>query len=98
MAHDFRVFFMGHKGSMESGYTTNKGMLPEVLMAKMREAFLRSEEHLDQLDGGPSDAIVLQRLAAQQAIESATPEQLVHILEALGAGKMMDQVAATAAS
>jgi len=98
MAHDFRVFFMGHKGSMESRYTTNKGMLPEVLMAEMREAFLRSEEHLDQLDGDPSDAIVQQRLAAQQAIESATPEQLVHILEALGAGKMMDQVAATAAS
>ena len=33
IAHDFRVFFMGHKGSMESRYTTNKGVLPEVLTA-----------------------------------------------------------------
>lgn len=25
IAHDFRVFFMGHKGSIEARYTTNKG-------------------------------------------------------------------------
>ena len=48
MAHGFRVFFMGHKGTMESRYTTNKGVLPEVLTAEMRESFTRSEEHLDQ--------------------------------------------------
>ena len=47
MAHDFRVFFMGHKGSMESKYTTNKGVLPEALVEEMREAFMRSEELLD---------------------------------------------------
>ncbi|MDE0525099.1 MAG: site-specific integrase [Thaumarchaeota archaeon] len=98
MAHDFRVFFMGHKGTMESRYTTNKGVLPEVLMAEMREAFMRSEEHLDQLDGNRDDEVMQQRLAAQQAIETATPEQLGHILEALGAGKMMDRAAAAAAS
>ena len=28
IAHDFRVFFMGHKGSMEARYTTNKGYAP----------------------------------------------------------------------
>lgn len=32
ISHDFRVFFMGHKGTMESRYTTNKGVLPEMLM------------------------------------------------------------------
>ncbi|MEX0656102.1 MAG: hypothetical protein WD154_00950 [Nitrosopumilaceae archaeon] len=47
MAHDFRVFFMGHKGSMESKYTTNKGILPDELVKEMREAFMRSEELLD---------------------------------------------------
>ena len=47
IAHDFRVFFMGHKGSMESKYTTNKGMLPEILLDKMQESFKRSEEFLD---------------------------------------------------
>jgi hypothetical protein len=35
IAHDFRVFFMGHKGSMEAKYTTNKGMLPVALVKEM---------------------------------------------------------------
>jgi hypothetical protein len=47
IAHDFRVFFMGHKGSMEAKYTTNKGMLPVALVEEMRQAFSRSEELLD---------------------------------------------------
>jgi hypothetical protein len=47
IAHDFRVFFMGHKGSMESRYTTNKGILPDALITEMKNAFLRSEEFLD---------------------------------------------------
>ncbi len=47
IAHDFRVFFMGHKGSMESKYTTNKGVLPDALIEEMRQAFRRSEELLD---------------------------------------------------
>lgn len=47
IAHDFRVFFMGHKGSMEAKYTTNKGLLPVALIEEMRQAFRRSEELLD---------------------------------------------------
>ena len=47
IAHDFRVFFMGHKGSMEAKYTTNKSILPKVLMDEMRESFRRSQEFLD---------------------------------------------------
>ncbi|HYL66979.1 MAG TPA: hypothetical protein VEU72_07475 [Nitrosopumilaceae archaeon] len=47
IAHDFRVFFMGHKGSMEAKYTTNKGMLPLELIEEMKQAFRRSEEFLD---------------------------------------------------
>jgi len=47
IAHDFRAFFMGHKGSIEAKYTTNKGVLPEALINEMREAFKRSEEFLD---------------------------------------------------
>ncbi|HEY4680714.1 MAG TPA: hypothetical protein VIH04_05550 [Nitrosarchaeum sp.] len=47
IAHDFRVFFMGHKGSMESRYTTNKGILPDALITEMKNAFLKSEEFLD---------------------------------------------------
>lgn len=47
MAHDFRVFFMGHKGSMEARYTTNKGILPDALVDEMKSAFKRSQEFLD---------------------------------------------------
>ena len=85
MVHDFRVFFMGHKGTMESRYTTNKGVLPEVLTAEMREAFARSEEYLDQTDAPDAQE---QRLQAQRIIQDATPAQLGHMLEALRAGKM----------
>ena len=47
IAHDFRVFFMGHKGSMEAKYTTNKGRLPVALIEEMKQAFRRCEEFLD---------------------------------------------------
>jgi len=47
IAHDFRVFFMGHSGSMEARYTTNKGILPNTLIKEMKNAFKRSEEFLD---------------------------------------------------
>ena len=41
IAHDFHIFFMGHKGSMQARYTTNKGVLPESLLEEMRAAFVR---------------------------------------------------------
>ncbi len=47
IAHDFRVFFMGHKGSIEAKYTTNKSLLPTELANEMYEAFKRSQELLD---------------------------------------------------
>lgn len=46
-AHYFRVFFIGHKRSMEAKYTTNKGILPDLLASETRDAFSRSEEFLD---------------------------------------------------
>lgn len=82
IAHDFRVFFMGHKGSMESRYTTNKGRLPDVLLDEMRNAFGRSEEYLDQTGTDPSQE---QRMKLQQIVEGATPESLGNMLEALKA-------------
>ncbi len=96
MAHDFRVFFMGHKGTMESRYTTNKGVLPEVLMAEMRDAYVRSEEFLDQTNTTEADTLE-QRLEIQNLMQGATPQQLGHILEALRAGKM-SQIATPVAS
>ena len=46
VAHDYRVFWMGHKGSMEARYTTNKGRLPQNLVDDMRDAYCRCEPFL----------------------------------------------------
>lgn len=53
VAHDYRVFWMGHKGSMEARYTTNKGRLPQNLVDDMREAYERCEKFLT--GKGPSE-------------------------------------------
>jgi len=43
---DYRQFWMGHKGDIESRYTTNKCKLPEAVVEDMREAYRRSQEFL----------------------------------------------------
>ena len=95
MAHDFRVFFMGHKGSMEAKYTTNKGVLPEALLDEMRNAFARSEELLD-LEFARRDPVLEQKQEMHNAIRDATPQELGLLLEAyriLGAGKTVPATA-----
>ena len=49
LAHDYRVFWMGHKGSMEARYNTNKGRLPVDLLDDMREAYGRCESFLSTM-------------------------------------------------
>jgi hypothetical protein len=49
LAHDYRVFWMGHVGSIESRYTTNKGRLPQGLIDDMREAYGRCEPFLSTM-------------------------------------------------
>jgi hypothetical protein len=46
LAHDYRVFWMGHKGSMEARYTTNKGRLTSEMHQDMREAYERCSPFL----------------------------------------------------
>ena len=94
MAHDFRVFFMGHKGSMEAKYTTNKGVLPEILLDEMRDAFARSEGFLD-LEVAKKDPVLEQKQEMHNAIQKATPQELGLLLEAyraMGAGKTVPAV------
>jgi hypothetical protein len=75
IAHDFRVFFMGHVGSIESKYTTNKGILPKSLMDEMHESFKRSEEFLD-LEKSEYDPV---EKTKEEVIEKLSPEQLVEV-------------------
>ena len=100
IAHDFRVFFMGHKGSMEARYTTNKGMLPEMLTTEMHGAFARAEEFLDLEIATPNNTRnkrqEMQDIMHNMA-QNATPQQLDSMLEALltlqrqGAGNIPSQ-------
>jgi len=77
IAHDFRVFFMGHRGTIESRYTTNKGILPLVLINEMSDAFERSEEYLDHTcSTRPPE----QRQRIQEMIDQATPKEMELIL------------------
>ncbi|MDE1766204.1 MAG: hypothetical protein KGI27_08030 [Thaumarchaeota archaeon] len=82
IAHDFRVFFMGHKGSMEAKYTTNKGILPEMLVNEMSEAFKRCEEFLD-LETRHEDPLQKKREEARQMIERAAPEKVQEMIRFL---------------
>ena len=80
MVHDFRVFFMGHKGTIESRYTTNKSMLPVALINEMRNAFVRSEKYLDQTDMITG---LEQKRKIYEMIDQATPQQIDHMLKVL---------------
>jgi integrase len=46
VAHDFRVYWMGHVGSIDARYTTNKRRLPAELVEEMRSAYQRCEPYL----------------------------------------------------
>ena len=44
---NFLAFFIGHHRNIEVRYTTNKGILSEILVKEMRQSFERSQEFLD---------------------------------------------------
>ena len=76
IAHDFRVFFMGHTGSIEAKYTTNKSILPKILMDEMRESFRKSQEFLD-LEINPErdqEKISYQRVVTPEEFEEIVAE------------------------
>ncbi len=83
IAHDFRVYFMGHKGSIEAKYTTNKGVLPEELLKEMQESFKRSEELLDLELSVRSPPQPKQKDDFQNVVTNATPEMLQEMLNIL---------------
>jgi len=74
MAHDFRVFFMGHSGSIEAKYTTNKSILPKILMDEMRESFKKSQEFLDLEINSERD---VEKIEHQRIV---TPEEFEEIV------------------
>lgn len=86
IAHDFRVFFMGHKGSIEAKYTTNKRILPNALIHEMREAFRRSSEFLD-LEISEANEEEKKKEELKRSIETLPPEKVLELLGNLRNGK-----------
>ncbi len=78
VTHDFRVFWMGHKGSIEARYTTNKSILPKALMDEMRESFKRSEEFLD-LEKSSEDPLEKRRDALKETVGKLSDNQLADV-------------------
>ncbi len=75
IAHDFRVFFMGHKGSIEAKYTTNKSILAKTMMDEMREAFRKSQEFLDyETNRESEEEISRQRIVTPEEFEELITE------------------------
>ncbi len=50
MVFSYRQFLMGHQGTMEARYTTNKGKLPEDLIEDIRTAYKSSQQFLQTND------------------------------------------------
>ena len=74
---------MGHKGTIEAKYTTNKGMLPETLIREMQTAYKRSEEFLDldlTMTENKQDA---KDNVINNVIQDATPTDLANMQKLL---------------
>lgn len=84
--HNFMMFWMGHKGDIESVYTTNKGILPPQLVNEMRSAFSRCIELLD-FRQKKEDEIQKQKEEVKSKIESMGKDELARLLELLNNGK-----------
>lgn len=76
----FRVFWMGHTGSIDAVYTTNKRRLPETMLQEMRDAFLRAEQFVD-LDLRREDEQEKARRQVQAKVEQLGPETLGRVLK-----------------
>jgi len=75
IAHDFRVFFMGHTGSMEAKYTTNKSILPKALTDEMYESFKKCQEFLDyETNAEQDEEITSQRVVTPEEFEKLVTE------------------------
>lgn len=75
IAHDFRVFFMGHTGSMEAKYTTNKSILPKALTDEMYESFKKCQEFLDyETNTKQDEEITSQRVVTPEEFEKLVTE------------------------
>jgi integrase len=105
VAHDFRVYWMGHVGSIDARYTTNKRQVPKEFLEEMRAAYKRCEPFLSTLPSagqGGRDIGTLKLLleilgvpegkVSEDELRDATPEELKALARRyLGQGAVLPQ-------
>jgi integrase len=64
VTHDFRVYWMGHVGSIDARYTTNKRQIPKEFLEEMRAAYKRCEPFLSTFPTMATATEEIQREAA----------------------------------
>ncbi|MDI1495079.1 MAG: hypothetical protein K8823_385 [Cenarchaeum symbiont of Oopsacas minuta] len=82
---------MGHVGSIEATYTTNKSILSEELLNAMRKSFAKAAKYLD-IETINEDKSAKTKEQAISQIQMAKPEQLgaiLDVLQNLNAGKIL---------
>lgn len=89
IAHDFRVFWMGHVGSIEAIYTTNRLTLSNMLFNEMREAYNRASPLL--LESINPEEI---RKEVTESVEKKLQDMMEAHFNKYYFGQSMDEIAA----
>lgn len=91
--HDYRVFWMGHKGTIDARYTTNKGRLPKALLDDMRGAYARAEEFLLTEPTKTNRAAVLEDvLAALLKDKGVSEAKIAEVLKGQVPGDELERI------
>ena len=91
--HDYRVFWMGHEGTIDARYTTNKGRLPKDLLDDMRAAYARAEEFLSTEPAKTNRATLLEDvLAALLKDRGLSEEKVSDVLKGKVTGDELERI------
>jgi len=81
ISHPYLQFIAGHKGDIESRYSTNKGRLPPEMIEDMRQAYSRCEPFLSTL-ARPTEQGLIVKEAKLQALKTIATNLLgIDIIE-----------------
>jgi hypothetical protein len=71
ISHSYVQFFSGHKGDIESRYSTNKGKLSPELIEDMRQAYERCEPFLSTMEPPLAQDLIVKgaKMEALKSIE-----------------------------
>lgn len=84
VAHDYRVFWMGHTGSMEARYTTNKNRLPSDLVEDMRSSYRKCEKYLSTMMTASAENNMVSYLRSNLLLAVGYKQEVIDELDITG--------------